>query len=538
MDTAWLKSQAGKIAEAATDLGKTAVDMVQDINADVPTKNFEFKDGPLGFRMDGVIVSLVEDGGQAASLGVQVRDQLIAVAGEVLPTVSDDDEEGQKALRKLAKRWIKESPRPVMLEFLPVGMEPNISEVIGSSPADGEFREAVLQGGETVAAASSSGVEPTAAEILAQLKLEGEEEKSIDMVESQPPEGDDHNSFSEVPVEFSATGHHECGDGADVHCATPSPARHTDSVKDLTTRLALVEQASKAAEQRAKAAEVRTKAAEAKAGVLAKELNGVFSAHEAELAMLRDDAREKERAHVAEIAGCQRSFSLQKAEFDTQLECLKEELQDAQRALAAEQARAEAACIDAQAAATEAAAARLEAAEVLEAAKGATPAVPVGDGASRDTAALHQHIDALEQRCASLQQRLAARPVIQSMPGWAQAEGGLNMPPSWEPWLAAVAGKQAAFLAVLVYTVAAVPVDIALRAFTRGLLKRGALLWMFYAQLVVLYAIAASCYAETSAQPLVVGTDLLHSTGMNSQARSAEGVLRGSVSIADAALGT
>lgn len=70
--------------------------------------------------------------------------------------------------------------------------------------------------------------------------------------------------------------------------------------------------------------------------------------------------------------------------------------------------------------------------------------------------------------------------------------------PSWELWVVSVCGPRAGVLAVLVYSLC----DSALRNFTRRLLKHDMFLWLFYAHLLVLYTISASCYAQTTSDPV------------------------------------
>merc|ERR1711879_914040 len=66
--------------------------------------------------------------------------------------------------------------------------------------------------------------------------------------------------------------------------------------------------------------------------------------------------------------------------------------------------------------------------------------------------------------------------------------------PSWEPWIVSVAGPRAGDLAVVMYNVP----DLALRKFTQQLQKHNLLMWVFYAHILILYTIAASCTAQTA----------------------------------------
>merc|ERR1740121_3368075 len=112
------------------------------------------------------------------------------------------------------------------------------------------------------------------------------------------------------------------------------------------------------------------------------------------------------------------------------------------------------------------------------------------EGASEEVTALYGRIDLLERRCGALQRKLgrAVRgPPLAS--GGSAADQGR---PVWEPWVASVAGQRVAGVAVLLYVL----LHDALRSFTHRLLKRDMWLWVFYAHLIALYAVAASCYAQ------------------------------------------
>jgi len=110
---------------------------------------------------------------------------------------------------------------------------------------------------------------------------------------------------------------------------------------------------------------------------------------------------------------------------------------------------------------------------------------------SDDVAALHQHVAYLERRCNVLQKKLDARPIVFQRP---PSDGSSN--PGSDPVLLR------RFLGPHLATLAAWPhamLDARLRRFTQRLLRHGAWLWLFYAHLLVLYTVAASCYAQAAA---------------------------------------
>lgn len=111
-------------------------------------------------------------------------------------------------------------------------------------------------------------------------------------------------------------------------------------------------------------------------------------------------------------------------------------------------------------------------------------AVPSGPGITagafdniQDVSELQAHIHVLEQQCSTLQRKLNARPIV------------YQAPPKQRPNRQRSSGGIVGVLRDIV--------EQLLRSFTERLLKRDAFLWVFYAHLLVLYAIAASCYAQT-----------------------------------------
>ncbi|CAE7194519.1 unnamed protein product, partial [Symbiodinium sp. CCMP2592] len=130
-----------------------------------------------------------------------------------------------------------------------------------------------------------------------------------------------------------------------------------------------------------------------------------------------------------------------------------------------------------------------------------------------EVAQLWDRINYLEKRCRNFQKKLDARPIIYQAP---TGTGPLNLEsgsaasagkPNWEPWLRDVTGPVARRLNLpqgSEQRVAAVAaplcqaIEAPLRSFTQRLLRQDRWLWVFYAHLLVLYAIAASCIARNS----------------------------------------
>lgn len=145
--------------------------------------------------------------------------------------------------------------------------------------------------------------------------------------------------------------------------------------------------------------------------------------------------------------------------------------------------------------------------------------LPKGAGAPEtagheEVAQLWDRINYLEKRCRNFQKKLDARPIIYQAP---TGTGPLNLEsgssgasagkPNWEPWLRDVTGPVARRLNLpqgSEQRVAAVAapfcqaIEAPLRSFTQRLLRQDRWLWVFYAHLLVLYAIAASCIARNS----------------------------------------
>merc|ERR1712129_111759 len=142
-------------------------------------------------------------------------------------------------------------------------------------------------------------------------------------------------------------------------------------------------------------------------------------------------------------------------------------------------------------------------------------AAPPEAAGHEETSALHERINQLERQSRKLQKKLENRPIIfQSTPcgsGPLNLEAGQPQGQSWESWLLTLVGSVARRLRLApgweprVSSTAAplcTRLEQPLRNFTQRLLQRDAWLWVFYAHLLILYAVVASCAAASgSANP-------------------------------------
>lgn len=134
--------------------------------------------------------------------------------------------------------------------------------------------------------------------------------------------------------------------------------------------------------------------------------------------------------------------------------------------------------------------------------------------------ALYDRIDRLQWQCNTYKKQLDARPIMCEAPGYDEDEeslgplarvgqgGARRSRPSWEAVLRRAVGPLARRVGLpdgweqRLGDLAVQPivgcVEQALRKFTQRLLRRNAWLWLFYAHILVLYAIIASCIAATT----------------------------------------
>lgn len=139
----------------------------------------------------------------------------------------------------------------------------------------------------------------------------------------------------------------------------------------------------------------------------------------------------------------------------------------------------------------------------LEGGTGGVQASDAASAATPEVAAMQERLDTLERRCLSLQKKLNARPIVcqafapaalAAAQAASSASAGRAGALLWEPPLRATLGPNASAVVIRLHAQA----DGALRRFTQGLLRNSGWLWLFYAHLVVLYAIATSSYAQAA----------------------------------------
>lgn len=205
-------------------------------------------------------------------------------------------------------------------------------------------------------------------------------------------------------------------------------------------------------------------------------LKGINDAHDAELELQREEhARQQERQwHV--LREKERVHAEMESASEQRLAAMAKQVEQAQRLAEERQIVAENASVEAAAAVVEAASSRA-----------AAKAVNVGDveaGQREDCSALHEHISQLERRIVTLQDRIRTQ---------GSSPVAVDTGSAFEHWITAAVGLRVAGWAVVPYNF----LDGGLRNFTKKLLDRGTWLWVFYAHLVVLYAIAGSCSAQT-----------------------------------------
>lgn len=112
--------------------------------------------------------------------------------------------------------------------------------------------------------------------------------------------------------------------------------------------------------------------------------------------------------------------------------------------------------------------------------------MPPENAGQEETLALHERIELLEKRCSTLQNRLNSRPIIYQA-------SGTDGP---DPLLLESGSGSSDGSSSIVRRL----VEHVLRNFTKRLLKRDAWLFIFYAHLIVLYAISGSCLSMSSGQ--------------------------------------
>ncbi|CAE7191533.1 unnamed protein product [Symbiodinium natans] len=469
----WLKSKADQLAQAAQDhvsaVQQSASKLVafDAARASEDLKDLEFRDGPLGFTLEGSLVVAVQPSTQAERLGVEIGDRLVKIDGYEVPRYETDFEE-QRA-RKVIAKWLKEMPRPAILTFeLP---EQDDEETNGPCGADLPERseEVPKAGAVQVLQAELQRIQEERKKLAAELKDSQETcGQLVAQVESLKKESAPNLrrlSEMEEQVQTLRTQNKEL-----VSAVNASSASRTDEeMLKLRQALAATQEASQAAVQ---AAQAETAAAEQKcqqqaqevkslmlqlADVTAcaesrklqiepleKELQGFRAAHEAELDLYREEQERRNGQHRHELEELQHRLEEQELKAEKDRQEAQTELQRSKEALLEAKVNAEAAAVEAAAARHEAEALRSvhrpepdslnpepDGIEV-----GATPEMPapaIGDlWDGSQVLEMQKRINLLESRCATLQRRLRSQDALT----------GVNMRPSWELRLAALTGTQ------------------------------------------------------------------------------------------------
>jgi len=126
----WLKA-AAKLGE---DIQKQA-SLLADDAGQKGKRELSFREGPLGFELDGVYVSIVDPDGQAMQLGVQPGDKLVSIAGCVIPQNPKEDS---------VKRWLDEMIRPGRLTFYSEGPKVGASTTAVVFPKESDTADSGL----------------------------------------------------------------------------------------------------------------------------------------------------------------------------------------------------------------------------------------------------------------------------------------------------------------------------------------------------------------------------------------------------------
>ncbi|CAL1172350.1 unnamed protein product [Cladocopium goreaui] len=583
----WIKSKADQFAQAAhqqvnavhQSASRLAEDVLQKVThrEDDDRRDLEFRDGPLGFTLEGNLVVAVQPNSQAERLGVAIGDRLVRVDGYEVPDVESGGFEEQRA-RALITKWLKDMPRPGVLTFeLPEEFSDEGEPVEQDAPTSPEAQD------EASATAKSTAVQVLQGELQ---RIQEERRKlSLELQESQEQRGALTAQLEQVKQKSDQ----QLRRSADLEEQLQVLRSQHKELKELHQALGSKEEASQAAAQAsaarvettqvaAQAAESRAAAAEQELSLLRqelktalatlaeteaaatatrmqlepleKEMRGFGQAHEAELELLREDRgplgtlkvcakrvrretyfsvtwqnrravpqeqQKRTEAHAQHVKELEQRLEVQQQQAAEELQRQQEELQRSKEALVEAQVTAEAAALEARAVRMEAASTHAEPNgdilddQLLRVEEVAMPVAKANSGEVWTLVlGLQKRIDLLENRCASLQRPGGSWPSrereIESLED-SRALSALRLQsqesvmstaplrPSWELKLAAVAGP---YVTAVVVTIHRLALGM-LRGFLEKLLKSEAWLWVFYAHLLVLYAIAASSSLQTTA---------------------------------------
>ncbi|CAK9056283.1 Reticulocyte-binding protein 2 homolog a [Durusdinium trenchii] len=516
---AWIKSKADQLAQAAhqqvsavqqsaSKLAGDVLDSVRGPEADVRKAqgDFEFREGPLGFTLEGNLVVAVEPHAQAERLGVAIGDRLVRVDGYEVPPCETGGFEEQRARGMIAK-WLKElrgflgarweMPRPGVLTFELV----EVDGESGEGPASGSARSERAKTG----AGGPAGATGAAAVLQAELQRIQEERKklTLELQDAQEERGalaaeleqlrqrgtQSAKRIGELEEQLqSLRAQNKELLGADEELAKLRQATqateeaHQGALEAAESRAKRAEQGLSSAQEELQVLTSQLKAAEAAAEgcrvqlePLEKEMRGFREAHEAELELLREEQERRIEAHALEVKDWAQRLEQQQQQAEEELSQQQKELQRSQEMLIEAQANAEAACVEARAA-------RMEAAS----AGAGDPEKASSTSETFEVQGLQKRIDLLENRCATLQRRLQSQEPLSP---------SSTLRPTWELRLAEATGPHVAAVVVAAHRL----LLGLLKGFLERLLRSEAWLWVFYAHLLVLYALAASSSVQAGA---------------------------------------
>jgi len=560
-----------QVQKHATGLHKNASLLAEgvlqavDVTASGDVRELVFEEGFLGFVLDGLQVASVDPDGQAAKLGLQVGDRLAKVAGYEVPVQAPPgDEAGERRNAALVKKWLKEMPRPGGVHFsMP------LSEIVGSTTETSA--DVVASGTEAAAVASTymenkeiSETTTLKAELFALRGLVHSQESELDQLRVECQElrrlavehVDEQNvgaAQSRLEV-YVRTLQEQLADSRAEHEAARkkiaeltahlgtlqakneelrlSAAQGEENVReafvereqlleeevarllkavsateakaDMTCKEAAKQVANAEAHEAALQAKMESQAGELRslqakvtavdlqAEVAGQEVLRIRSEHAQDLAKLNRD-------HEAGLRRLEQKLMEQRQTSVLELSEVRRDLEVARQPAAKapeEQGSAEDVDLD-EDGIDDIERGKLQ--SILQQ-SATSPCTSVEEG-SDDVAALHQQVAFLERRCSVLQKKLDARPIVFQRP---PSDGSTN--PNSDPvLLRRFLGPQLATLAAWPHAM----LDARLRRFTQRLLRHGAWLWLFYAHLLVLYTVAASCYAQAAAPDPGVPLDVL-----------------------------
>eukprot|EP00927_Polykrikos_kofoidii_P044791 TRINITY_DN38675_c0_g1_i1.p1 TRINITY_DN38675_c0_g1~~TRINITY_DN38675_c0_g1_i1.p1 ORF type:complete len:585 (+),score=131.49 TRINITY_DN38675_c0_g1_i1:103-1857(+) len=562
--------ELARVAQSQVDELQQSASKLVSTSARGQRKALEFGEGPLGFTLEGTLVVSVEAGSQASELGVEVGDRLLQIDGYNVPISPPGDVAGEQRANKVIQKWLRKMPRPGELSFASPDFdqpelchdsaEATTAPVDASSPLDA----IVVEENPLRVAAELRETKQTLFQVRASLDMEKRKankllqevgflrERSKELLlAANARETDSDAAFDAAEIRASAMQAEidrlrdevASRENLDVRCSElqNEVVSLRDSL-DVAKKFALeketeldranevianLRQELESEITKASALDARANAAESRGKALVDEIAGLRNAHDAEMELLVEENNRQAAAQKSKADEQEKKASLE----NDRVRC---ELGEARRAALEYQASAASAAAEAHTAVLEASAARAATRAAIadaEAARAAAAAAatssPVneafcGGANGADTlpanrvdivdglvppssleegvAAWRARAEFFEQRCSTLQRKLTAR-IPTSIVG--QAGAGQSHP-TWLPWVLRVAGPRVGELSLLAFTMP----SRAMRSFTGRLLERDALLWVFYAHLLILYLIAASYVLSSPAAHGSLAADL------------------------------